>query len=64
MGATIKRVREAKGLSQGALAERAKLTREHLNRLEAGRYDPTVGTLQRIARALGVRAVELLEPRP
>jgi transcriptional regulator with XRE-family HTH domain len=57
-------VREAKGLSQGALAERAKLTREHLNRLEAGRYDPTVGTLQRIARALGVRAVELLEPRP
>jgi len=32
-----------------------------VNRLEAGRYDPSVGTLQRIARALGVRVIELLE---
>jgi transcriptional regulator with XRE-family HTH domain len=29
--------------------------------LEAGRYDPSVGTLQRIAKALGVPVTELLE---
>jgi transcriptional regulator with XRE-family HTH domain len=61
MGARIKRLRVAKGLSQGELAGRAKIAREHLNRLEAGRYDPAVGTLQRIARALGVSVTELLE---
>jgi len=61
MGAKIRKLRAAKGVSQGVLAARAKLTREHVNRLEAGRYDPSVGTLQRIARALGVRVIELLE---
>jgi transcriptional regulator with XRE-family HTH domain len=61
MGAAIKRLREAKGLSQVVLAQRAKITREYVNRLEAGRYDPTVGTLQRIARALGVPVTELLK---
>ena len=60
MGATIKRLREAKGLSQAVLGRRARITREYVNRLEAGRYDPTVGTLQRIARALGVPVTELL----
>jgi len=61
MGAKIRKLRAAKGLSQGALAARARTSREHVNRLEAGRYDPTVGTLQRIARALGVPVTELLE---
>ena len=56
----IKALREAKGLSQAVLAERARITREYVNRLEAGRYDPTVGVLQRIAKALGVPVTELL----
>jgi transcriptional regulator with XRE-family HTH domain len=57
----IRKRREARGISQAALAKRAKITREYLNRLEAGRYDPTVGVLQRLARALGVPVTELLE---
>jgi transcriptional regulator with XRE-family HTH domain len=61
MGAKIKRLREAKGLSQAVLGQRAKITREYVNRLEAGHYDPTVGTLQRIAKALGVKVTRLLE---
>ena len=57
----LKRVREAKGLSQAALAQRARITREYVNKLEAGRYDPTVGVLQRLAKALGVPVTALLE---
>ena len=45
---------------QAALAKRAKITREYVNKLEAGRYDPTVGVLQRLAKALGVPVTELL----
>ena len=43
------------------LAQRARITREHLNRLKAGRYDPSVGSLQRIAKALGVKVTELVK---
>jgi len=60
VGLTLKRLRKAKGLSQVALAARAQLTREHLSRLEAGRYDPTLGTLNRLAWALGVPVTDLL----
>ena len=58
---TLKRFREAKGLSQEALARKARITREYVNKLEAGRYDPTVGVLKRLAKALGVSVTELLE---
>ena len=60
MGMKLKKQREAKGLSQAALAKRASITREYVNKLEAGRYDPTIGTLRRLAKALGVPVVELL----
>lgn len=36
------------------------ISRGYLARLEIGRHDPTVGTLQRLARALGVNVVRLL----
>ena len=61
MGLKIKRLREGQAMSQATLARRAKITREYVNRLEAGRYDPTVGVLTRIAKALGSPVTELLE---
>ena len=57
----LRQQREAKGLSQAALAKRAKITREYVNKLEAGPYDPTVGVLQRLAKALGMPVTALLE---
>jgi transcriptional regulator with XRE-family HTH domain len=57
----LKRLREEKGLSQDALAKKAKVTREHVNRLEAGRHGPTMTVLQRLAKALGVEAAALLQ---
>ena len=42
-------------------ADKAKITREYVNKLEAGRYDPTLGVLKRLARALGVSLAALIE---
>lgn len=47
-------------MSQTALAKKARISREHLNRLEAGRYDPAVGVVQRLAKGLGVSLMALL----
>ena len=48
-------------MSQAELAKRARVTREYVNKLEAGRYDPTVGVVTKLAKALGVPLTELLE---
>jgi transcriptional regulator with XRE-family HTH domain len=61
LGMKLTQLREAKGLSQAVLAQKAKLTREHVNRLEAGRHGPTLAVLQRLAKALGVPVAALLE---
>jgi transcriptional regulator with XRE-family HTH domain len=57
----LKAARTRTGLTQAALAAKAGLTREYVNKLEAGRHDPTVGTLQRLATVLGVRMTTLLK---
>jgi len=61
MGVRIRKLREARGMSQAVLAKKARITREYVNKLEAGRYDPTVGVITKLARALGVPVTELLE---
>ena len=57
----MKRLRRATGLSQYALAKAAGISREHVRTLEAGKSDPTVGMLQRLAKALAVPLTALLE---
>jgi transcriptional regulator with XRE-family HTH domain len=56
----LKNIREGKGMSQYALAERARVSREYVRKLEAGRSDPTVGMLTKLAKALGVKVTRLL----
>jgi transcriptional regulator with XRE-family HTH domain len=60
MGRRLRRLREARGLTQAALAKRARITREYVVRLEAGRYDPTLSVSARLAKALGVPVTDLL----
>jgi transcriptional regulator with XRE-family HTH domain len=43
------------------LAEASGLSREYLARLETARQDPTLSTLEKLARALGVRVTKLLD---
>ena len=44
-----------RALGRDALAKKAGASRECVRQLEAGVYDLTVGTLQRLATALGVQ---------
>ena len=60
MGRRLKTLRVKNDLSRQELAEKAGLSREYIRLLEAGLYDPTVGTMQRLAKALGVPVAELL----
>jgi len=53
LGATIRRLREAAGLTQDELARRAGLSRIYVQKLELGeRESPSFPALERIARAL------------
>jgi transcriptional regulator with XRE-family HTH domain len=61
IGMKLKRIRTSKGLSQYALAQEAGVSREYIRKLETGESDPTVGMLQRLAKALGVPVTEMLE---
>lgn len=61
LGMRLKKLRTARGLSQATLATKAKITREYVNKLEAGQYDPTVSVAQRLAKALKVTLAELVE---
>jgi transcriptional regulator with XRE-family HTH domain len=61
LGRRIKTLRIAQGLSQAALAQKVNITREYVNKLEAGRYDPTLSVVRRLAKALKVSISELVE---
>jgi transcriptional regulator with XRE-family HTH domain len=61
MGARIRRLRKGKGMSQAILAKRAHLTRVYITRLEAGRQDPSLSTINALAKGLGVPVTALLE---
>lgn len=61
MGRALKRIRKEKGISQAELAKRADLTREYVNKIEAGRCDPSLSTINALAKALGVKLARLLE---
>jgi len=50
----LKRLREARNLSQGDIQERTGLFRCYLSRLENGRTVPSIEPLEKIARALEV----------
>jgi transcriptional regulator with XRE-family HTH domain len=56
----IRRRREARGLSLGGLAALTQLTRQMLSFVETGRRVPSIDTVARISRALGVPCSRLL----
>jgi transcriptional regulator with XRE-family HTH domain len=61
----LRRLRVKRVLSQEALAVDAGIDRSYVGRIERGIENPTVETLDRLAKALGVAAAELLAiPRP
>ena len=61
LAANLKRLRLAAELSQEELAHRADMDRTYVSSLERGNYAATVDMLERIAEALGVEPLELLQ---
>jgi transcriptional regulator with XRE-family HTH domain len=60
----LKLFREHKGLSQRALAAKAKMSQTYLCNVETGKADPSLSTLKRLAKALGITVSELVkEPK-
>ncbi len=49
-----------KGLSQRALAAKAKMSYTYLCNVENGKADPSLSTLKRLARALRVKVADLV----
>ena len=60
IGRAIRFCRQQKGLTQPQLAERAALSTSYLSVLETGKRDPSLSSLQCIARGLGVPLSVLL----
>jgi transcriptional regulator with XRE-family HTH domain len=61
LGARIKELRKARGLSQDVVSEKIDIDPKHLSRIEVGRSYPSLDALERIADALGVEAKDLFE---
>lgn len=59
-GAALRRVRLAAGMSQEQLALEASVQRNFISLIETGQNQPTIGTIVKLARALGMKASELV----
>ena len=53
IGSRIRRLRHARGLTLVQVAESAELSHPFLSQLERGLARPSIGSLEKIARALG-----------
>ena len=53
MDSRVRELREAQGWSQGELAERLAVSRQTVNAIETGKYDPSLPLAFRIARLFG-----------
>ncbi len=60
LGLNIRRLRKEKGWSQGQLAEKAGSHLSHINRIETGKYTPSLETVVGIATALEVPVDHLI----
>jgi transcriptional regulator with XRE-family HTH domain len=61
LGERIRRLREAKGLSQEAFAERCDLHRTYVGAIERGERNFAIDNLETIAAALGLSLSDLLD---
>jgi transcriptional regulator with XRE-family HTH domain len=57
----IKRMRMHKGFSQVELARRSGVSQPAISQIESGTKTPTLDTLRKLAKALGVPVSELID---
>ena len=61
LGARVQRLRQAQGLSQEELADRADLHRTYVSGVERGIRNPTITVLEKLAVALQTKLQKLVE---
>ncbi|NAZ87673.1 helix-turn-helix transcriptional regulator [Kineococcus indalonis] len=59
---SIRELRTARGWTQAALADLLNVSRQTVNALETGRYDPSLPLAFRLARLLGEPLESIFEP--
>ena len=60
----LKELRAGRGWSQGTLADRLDVSRQTVNALETGRYDPSLPLAFRISRLFGEPIEAIFHPDP
>jgi transcriptional regulator with XRE-family HTH domain len=61
LGKNVRRLREAKALSQEAFAHEAGIHRTYVSDIERGARNPTITVVEKLARSLDVTAGSLLD---
>lgn len=59
LGERVREIREAKGLTQREIADRIQIDDYYISRLENDHINPTLATMQKLARALEVEVRDL-----
>ena len=60
-GQRLRKLRETKGLTQGALAQKAQMDRTYISDIERGIRNPGIKNVARLAKALTVTSAMLME---
>jgi transcriptional regulator with XRE-family HTH domain len=61
LGKNIKRIRERKKMSQGDICRALGFDRAQMSNIEAGKGNPTLATIEKIAQVLGVASDKLIK---
>jgi len=61
IGKSIARQRIVKGYTQAHLAAKAGMQAAYISKMEAGQHEPSLRTLERLAKALETTALRLVE---
>src|SRR5690242_1421065 len=62
LGRRVREAREQRGMARKALSREADVSERYLAQLEAGEGNASIVLLRRVAAALGLRIVDLLDP--
>lgn len=61
LGKNLKRIRTEKGISQGDIARTLGVGRSFITNIENGKTNPTLATIAKLAKAIGISVGDLMK---
>ena len=61
LGQNLKRIRTGKGISQGDIVKATGIDKALISNVENGKTNPTLGTIAKLAKAIGVSVGDLMK---